>query len=54
MTIKITIKKESKAAKAIKAHMADKMAFAQAVKEGNVVNFMKKTISNVASPVPAR
>jgi hypothetical protein len=51
MSITITIKSNSKAAKVIKKHIADKIAFADAVKNGNVIDFIKKNNIKIATPV---
>ncbi|MEI6950675.1 hypothetical protein V9K67_26060 [Paraflavisolibacter sp. H34] len=42
MKTKITIKKDSKAAVAIKAYMAEKEAFRKAVQEGRAIDYVRK------------
>lgn len=51
MQIKITIKPNSKTAKAIDSYMADKVAFKQAVETGNVESYVKKTGKKFATPI---
>lgn len=54
MSITITIESGSKAAKAIANHMADKKAFANAVKTGTVMEYIKNNKAKFATPVPAK
>ena len=49
--IKVNIKKDSVAAKAFKAFMAEKDAFRQAVQSGNVNSYAKKREAQSAQPV---
>ena len=51
MTIKVTIKENSPAAKAFKKYMAEKAAFREAVKSGNAINYAKKSSIKFATPV---
>ena len=43
MKIKVTIKKDSKAAKVIKAYMAEKEAFRKAAEEGKALEYVRTT-----------
>lgn len=51
MTIKITIKKDSKAAVAFKKYMADKEAFRKAIRSGNAIPNTKQRPVKLATPV---
>ncbi len=52
MSIKITIRKDSIASIAIKKHMAEKAAFANAVKKGKIKDYIEKKASTVDSTLP--
>jgi hypothetical protein len=51
MKIKVTIKKDSRAAKAFNAYMAEKAAFRQAAQNGTVRSFAEKKSTQVVTPV---
>lgn len=51
MNIKITIKKDSKAAVAFKKYMSDKEAFRNAVKNGNIIPNTKQRPVKLATPI---
>lgn len=51
MTIKITIEKDSKAAKAVKALVKQKEELRKAVENGTVAEYVKKNSARFAKPV---
>ncbi|RFM26718.1 hypothetical protein [Deminuibacter soli] len=51
MSIKITIKKNSKAHEAIKRMMAEKDAFRKAIKSGDDAAFFEKYKDKISTPV---
>lgn len=50
MKIKVTIKQDSKAAAAVKKHMAEKKAFKKAVASGKVTAYAKSNPEYFTSP----
>ena len=51
MKIKVTIKSDSKASKVLKKYISEKEAFKQAVRTGNVTEFIKQNQSKLDSSV---
>ena len=54
MEIKVTVKSASKAAKALDKVIADKADFKQAVKSGNVSEYLKKSGRKFATPISGK
>jgi cell fate (sporulation/competence/biofilm development) regulator YlbF (YheA/YmcA/DUF963 family) len=51
MKMKVTIKKDSAAAKAFKAYLAEKTAFRQAAQNGCAADYARKSSTKFATPV---